>query len=156
MHLKPPARSGSRWFLRWVTDMTMSSLYQMRSCSLPWVQLVFKQWPIWVRSRDFCRAHTRTFRHVNYLLLLLYATQIQALSLCQCKVCVDCLQTYFSVQIRERHVKNLVCPVCQQPEIDHVDNPDTTASHFQFLDLMVCMQSVSVRSICICCRVQET
>ena len=59
---------------------------------------------------------------------------MQALSLCQCKVCVDCLRSYFTEQIRTRHVKNLVCPACDQPDID---NHETVEVHFQFLDLMV-------------------
>ena len=53
---------------------------------------------------------------------------------CQCQVCQPCMQEYFEVVIRERPVRDLVCPVCLQPDIQ---DPEHSQQHFQFLDLLV-------------------
>ena len=44
------------------------------------------------------------------------------------------MKGHFEVVIRERFVRNLVCPVCSLPDID---NSEQTETHFQFLLLMV-------------------
>jgi len=53
---------------------------------------------------------------------------------CQCSICRDCLQHHFEIVIRERYVRNMVCPVCSQPDIDNSQQTDT---HFQLLSIMV-------------------
>jgi len=53
---------------------------------------------------------------------------------CQCNVCRDCLHHHFEIVIRERYVRNMVCPVCSQPDID---NSPQTDMHFQLLSIMV-------------------
>ena len=35
-------------------------------------------------------------------------------------MCGDCMTGHFQVVITERHVKNLCCPNCQEPNIDDV------------------------------------
>ena len=40
--------------------------------------------------------------------------------MCQCRMCGDCMTGHFQVVITERHVKNLCCPNCQEPNIDDV------------------------------------
>ena len=53
---------------------------------------------------------------------------------CQCNVCRDCLHHHFEIVVRERYVRNMVCPVCGQPDIDNSQQTDT---HFQLLSIMV-------------------
>jgi len=60
---------------------------------------------------------------------------------CQCNVCRDCLHHHFEVVIRERYVRNMVCPVCGQPDIDNSPQTDT---HFQLLSIMVTYSVVSL------------
>ena len=46
--------------------------------------------------------------------------QIFSLNMCQCRMCGDCMTGHFQVVITERHVKNLCCPNCQEPNIEDV------------------------------------
>ena len=62
---------------------------------------------------------------------------------CQCNVCRDCLQHHFEIVIRERYVRNMVCPVCSQLDIDNSPQTDT---HFQLLSIMVtCSTALAYR-----------
>ena len=62
------------------------------------------------------------------------AGQIQSLSCCQCKVCLECLKQHFTVVVREKYVSDLTCPYCQNPDIS---NPEEFGQHLLFLQLIV-------------------
>jgi hypothetical protein len=68
--------------------------------------------------------------HINCLLTV----QMRVLPTCQCRVCIDCIRGHFEVLIRERYIRNMVCPVCGLPDID---NSGQTDAYFDILLLMV-------------------
>ncbi|XP_062593006.1 uncharacterized protein LOC134254512 isoform X1 [Saccostrea cucullata] len=43
---------------------------------------------------------------------------------CPCKICFDCMKSYFELNIREKHVRNLCCPICQHPNMDNKEEAD--------------------------------
>ncbi|KAI0211252.1 E3 ubiquitin-protein ligase RNF31 [Lamellibrachia satsuma] len=62
------------------------------------------------------------------------ASQIHSLFLCQCKICIDCLTQYLELYVREKLIKEFVCPVCDEPDTENIDLAET---HFEFLDMMI-------------------
>ena len=67
-----------------------------------------------------------------------------SLPLCQCKICIDCLKSYFEVQVKEKHVRDMVCPVCEKPDIQDETQADT---HFTYISVLVCLNIFFVRFI---------
>lgn len=59
---------------------------------------------------------------------------MRVLPACQCRVCIDCIRGHFEVVIRERFIRNMVCPACSQPDID---NSEQTDAYFDVLLIMV-------------------
>ncbi len=59
---------------------------------------------------------------------------MMSLPLCQCKMCMDCVKGYFEVQVKERHAREMVCPVCAKPDLQDELQVDT---HFTFISLLV-------------------
>ncbi|XP_013410818.1 uncharacterized protein LOC106173998 [Lingula anatina] len=68
--------------------------------------------------------------------------RIRTLALCHCYICRECLKQGFEVYIKDRHVKDWVCPNCNEPDID---DEDIASRHFQFLDLM--LQNLVARDV---------
>ncbi len=60
--------------------------------------------------------------------------QLRSLFHCQCQVCDECLSEGFEVMIRNNHVRELVCLVCREPDIQNVEQAET---HFQFMEMLV-------------------
>ena len=67
--------------------------------------------------------------------------QILNLPFCQCMICIECVKGYFEVQVRERHVRDLVCPACQLPDLSDETQAD---SYFTFLSHHVSIQKHNV------------
>lgn len=44
-------------------------------------------------------------------------TQMVALLQCPHVACRECLQTYFTIQIREHNISELRCPFCREPDL---------------------------------------
>ncbi|GCB82303.1 hypothetical protein scyTo_0022307, partial [Scyliorhinus torazame] len=44
--------------------------------------------------------------------------KMQSVTSCECTVCRDCFKEYFTFTVREKNIKNLVCPGCSKPDID--------------------------------------
>ena len=63
-----------------------------------------------------------------------FVFQILNLNSCQCKFCKDCLKQNFEVAIREKYVRNWVCPICQAPNLE---DEAAAQSYFEFLQLLV-------------------
>ncbi|XP_069114483.1 uncharacterized protein [Argopecten irradians] len=61
-------------------------------------------------------------------------SRIRSLSSCECKICVDCMKGYFEVCIREKHVRNLNCPLCSQPDMEDVD---AATNYLTFLTMLL-------------------
>lgn len=68
------------------------------------------------------------------LLLLPLYLQMQSLTSCQCSVCCDCFQQHFTIVVRDKHIRDMVCPVCWEPDIN---DPEHLNSYFSTLDIQV-------------------
>ncbi|KAK3086203.1 hypothetical protein FSP39_015157 [Pinctada imbricata] len=53
---------------------------------------------------------------------------------CTCKMCVSCMKSYFEINIREKHVRNLCCPICQLPDMENVNQ---ASDYFTFLTMLL-------------------
>ncbi|KAI4885278.1 hypothetical protein NFI96_013677 [Prochilodus magdalenae] len=65
--------------------------------------------------------------------------KMQALTFCQCSMCSGCFQQHFTVALRDKHIRDMVCPVCEAPDIN---DPEALQSYFSILDvqLRVCLE----------------
>ncbi|XP_033753784.1 LOW QUALITY PROTEIN: E3 ubiquitin-protein ligase RNF31-like [Pecten maximus] len=61
-------------------------------------------------------------------------SRIRSLGSCECKICVDCMKGYFEVCIREKHVRNLNCPLCNQPDME---DSETATNYLTFLTMLL-------------------
>ncbi|OWF56472.1 uncharacterized protein LOC110446780 [Mizuhopecten yessoensis] len=61
-------------------------------------------------------------------------SRIRSLSSCECKICVDCMRGYFEVCIREKHVRNLCCPLCSQPDME---DSEMATNYLTFLTMLL-------------------
>lgn len=37
---------------------------------------------------------------------------------CQCCFCIECYTTYIKITLSEKHIRHLICPMCQQPNLE--------------------------------------
>ncbi|CAH1270169.1 RNF31 [Branchiostoma lanceolatum] len=61
--------------------------------------------------------------------------KLLVLTHCSCEVCVSCMKQYFTITIRDKNIKDMVCPVCSQPDLD--DDEDAESEFFNLLDIML-------------------
>ncbi|XP_037837983.1 E3 ubiquitin-protein ligase RNF31 isoform X1 [Kryptolebias marmoratus] len=61
-------------------------------------------------------------------------SKMQSLTSCQCSVCCGCFQQHFTVAIRDKHIRDMVCPVCWEPDIN---DPEHLNSYFSTLDIQL-------------------
>uniref|UniRef100_A0A3B4AFV4 RING-type domain-containing protein n=1 Tax=Periophthalmus magnuspinnatus TaxID=409849 RepID=A0A3B4AFV4_9GOBI len=59
---------------------------------------------------------------------------MQSLTSCQCSVCCGCFQQHFTIAVRDKHIRDMVCPVCWEPDIN---DPETLNSYFSTLDIQL-------------------
>ncbi|XP_035268708.1 E3 ubiquitin-protein ligase RNF31-like isoform X2 [Anguilla anguilla] len=46
--------------------------------------------------------------------------KMEPLTACECSVCCDCFRMHFTIAVRDKHIRDMVCPVCGEPDInDH-------------------------------------
>ncbi|XP_029313367.1 E3 ubiquitin-protein ligase RNF31 isoform X2 [Cottoperca gobio] len=66
-------------------------------------------------------------------------SKMQSLTSCQCSVCHECFGRYFTLTVRDKHIRDMVCPVCGEPDIN---DPEQLDSYFSTLDiqLRVCLE----------------
>ncbi|KAM8985901.1 E3 ubiquitin-protein ligase RNF31 [Ara ararauna] len=57
--------------------------------------------------------------------------QAQVLTGCQCWLCPECFRLHFTVGVRERRVRDLVCPACARPDLR---DPSCAQGYFGTLD----------------------
>lgn len=67
-------------------------------------------------------------------------SQMQSLTSCQCSVCSGCFQQHFTIAVRDKHIRDMVCPVCWEPDIN---DPEHLNSYFSTLDIQVGHHMVS-------------
>ncbi|KAG8196404.1 hypothetical protein JTE90_009039 [Oedothorax gibbosus] len=53
---------------------------------------------------------------------------------CPHMACRDCIRAYFTVQIRDRNIMELLCPFCNEPDIT---DDDVAQDYFNHLDMML-------------------
>ncbi|XP_063439379.1 uncharacterized protein LOC134720797 [Mytilus trossulus] len=53
---------------------------------------------------------------------------------CNCKLCVHCVKENFEIMIRERHVRNMNCPMCSLPDMENIDE---ASDYLAFLTLLL-------------------
>lgn len=63
-------------------------------------------------------------------------SKMQSLTSCQCSVCCGCFQQHFTIAVRDKHIRDMVCPVCWEPDIN---DPEHLNSYFSTLDIQVCV-----------------
>uniref|UniRef100_A0A8C7Y1W6 RBR-type E3 ubiquitin transferase n=1 Tax=Oryzias sinensis TaxID=183150 RepID=A0A8C7Y1W6_9TELE len=61
-------------------------------------------------------------------------SKMQSLTSCQCSVCHECFSQHFTVAIRDKHIRDMVCPVCGEPDIN---DPQQLDSYFSTLDIQL-------------------
>ncbi|XP_056289401.1 E3 ubiquitin-protein ligase RNF31-like isoform X2 [Pseudoliparis swirei] len=61
-------------------------------------------------------------------------SKMQSLTSCQCSVCHECFGQHFTVAVRDRHIRDMVCPVCGEPDINESEQLD---SYFSTLDIQL-------------------
>ncbi|KPP59127.1 hypothetical protein Z043_122984 [Scleropages formosus] len=61
-------------------------------------------------------------------------SKMQSLTSCQCSVCCGCFQQHFTIAIRDKHIRDMVCPACGGPDIN---DPDYLNSYFSTLDIQL-------------------
>src|SRR4029434_8073812 len=68
------------------------------------------------------------------LSLLSLIFQMQSLTSCQCLMCCECFSAYFTIAIRDKHIRDMVCPNCEEPDIN---DPEHLDNYFSTLDIQV-------------------
>ncbi|KAJ8272532.1 hypothetical protein GJAV_G00090290 [Gymnothorax javanicus] len=61
-------------------------------------------------------------------------SKMRSLTSCQCSVCCDCFQQHFTIAVRDKHIRDMVCPVCWEPDIN---DPEHLNSYFSTLDIQL-------------------
>ncbi|XP_035026114.1 E3 ubiquitin-protein ligase RNF31 isoform X2 [Hippoglossus stenolepis] len=61
-------------------------------------------------------------------------SKMQSLTSCQCSVCCGCFQQHFTIAVRDKHIRDMVCPVCWEPNIN---DPEHLNSYFSTLDIQL-------------------
>ncbi|KAM7369634.1 hypothetical protein PAMP_010940 [Pampus punctatissimus] len=61
-------------------------------------------------------------------------SKMQSLTSCQCSMCHECFRQHFTIAVRDRHIRDMVCPVCSDPDIN---DPEQLDSYFSTLDIQL-------------------
>ncbi|KAK9527334.1 hypothetical protein VZT92_013907 [Zoarces viviparus] len=61
-------------------------------------------------------------------------SKMQSLTSCQCSVCHECFGMHFTIAVRDKHIRDMVCPVCGEPDIN---DPEQLDSYFSTLDIQL-------------------
>ncbi|KAM4710357.1 E3 ubiquitin-protein ligase RNF31 isoform 2-T3 [Discoglossus pictus] len=60
--------------------------------------------------------------------------KMRSLTSCECCICPDCFRTHFTVAVKEKHIRDMVCPTCEQPEIS---DERELLHYFSTLDILL-------------------
>nr|XP_060635962.1 E3 ubiquitin-protein ligase RNF31 [Anolis sagrei ordinatus] len=66
--------------------------------------------------------------------LALPRNKMQSLTSCECTICPECFALHFTIAVKERHITDLVCPACSQPEIS---DEKELLNYFSTLDIQL-------------------
>ncbi|XP_012688696.3 LOW QUALITY PROTEIN: E3 ubiquitin-protein ligase RNF31 [Clupea harengus] len=84
------------------------------------------------QDRDFIRRmlnNTCTMCFSKYPL-----NKMQSLTSCQCLMCCECFRDHFTIAIRDKHIRDMVCPNCEEPDIN---DPEHLDNYFSTLDIQL-------------------
>ncbi|XP_053330126.1 E3 ubiquitin-protein ligase RNF31 [Spea bombifrons] len=60
--------------------------------------------------------------------------KMRSLTSCECCICPDCFRIHFTVAIKEKHIRDMVCPACEAPEIS---DEGELIHYFSTLDILL-------------------
>nr|XP_020664984.1 E3 ubiquitin-protein ligase RNF31-like [Pogona vitticeps] len=66
--------------------------------------------------------------------LALPRNKMQSLTSCECTICPECFALHFTIAVKEKHITDLVCPACSEPEIS---DEKELLSYFSTLDVQL-------------------
>ncbi|XP_062994591.1 E3 ubiquitin-protein ligase RNF31 isoform X2 [Elgaria multicarinata webbii] len=66
--------------------------------------------------------------------LALPRNKMQSLTSCECTICPECFALHFTIAVKEKHITDLVCPACSEPEIS---DEKELLSYFSTLDIQL-------------------
>ncbi|XP_061777297.1 E3 ubiquitin-protein ligase RNF31-like [Nerophis ophidion] len=61
-------------------------------------------------------------------------SKMRSLTSCQCAVCQECFTQHFTITVRDKHIRDMVCPICRGPDIN---DPEQLESYFSTLDIQL-------------------
>uniref|UniRef100_A0A8C5SYM5 RING-type domain-containing protein n=1 Tax=Laticauda laticaudata TaxID=8630 RepID=A0A8C5SYM5_LATLA len=59
---------------------------------------------------------------------------MQSLTSCECTICPECFALHFTIAVKEKHITDLVCPACSEPEIS---DETELLNYFSTLDIQL-------------------
>ncbi|XP_042327873.1 E3 ubiquitin-protein ligase RNF31 [Sceloporus undulatus] len=66
--------------------------------------------------------------------LALPRNKMQSLTSCECTICPECFALHFTIAVKEKHITDLVCPACSEPEIN---DEKELLNYFSTLDIQL-------------------
>ncbi|XP_066460125.1 E3 ubiquitin-protein ligase RNF31 [Eleutherodactylus coqui] len=60
--------------------------------------------------------------------------KMRSLTSCECCICPDCFRMHFTVAVKEKHIRDMVCPSCEEPEIS---DEGELLHYFSTLDILL-------------------
>uniref|UniRef100_A0A3B5M8C5 RBR-type E3 ubiquitin transferase n=1 Tax=Xiphophorus couchianus TaxID=32473 RepID=A0A3B5M8C5_9TELE len=85
------------------------------------------------QDREFIRRLLNT--ECPVCLSIFPRSKMQSLTSCQCSVCHECFRQHFTIAVRDKHIRDMVCPACSEPDIN---DPEQLDSYFSTLDIQSC------------------
>ncbi|KAK7881213.1 hypothetical protein WMY93_029622 [Mugilogobius chulae] len=59
-------------------------------------------------------------------------SKMRSLTSCQCSLCLECFQRHFTISVTEKHIRDMVCPACDEPDINDPEQLDNYFSTWTF------------------------
>ncbi|XP_072306509.1 E3 ubiquitin-protein ligase RNF31-like [Eucyclogobius newberryi] len=60
--------------------------------------------------------------------------KMRSLTSCQCSLCLECFESHFTISVTEKHIRDMVCPACDEPDIN---DPEQLDNYFSTLDIQL-------------------
>uniref|UniRef100_A0A3Q2U137 Ring finger protein 31 n=1 Tax=Fundulus heteroclitus TaxID=8078 RepID=A0A3Q2U137_FUNHE len=98
------------------------------------------------QDREFIRRLLNT--ECPVCLSIFPRSKMQSLTSCQCSVCHECFRQHFTIAVRDKHIRDMVCPACSEPDIN---DPEQLDSYFSTLDIQVRAQNITEKTLRLSC-----
>ncbi|MBN3321149.1 RNF31 ligase, partial [Atractosteus spatula] len=63
--------------------------------------------------------------------------KIVTMTYCSCAICEGCFKAYFSSVIKEKSIVNVVCPICNMPDVNGSGCTEDMMDYFNLLDIQI-------------------